>query len=144
MRFFFRKGGEKKKKDFPRAKSYDFTLRIPKTVKSEATLQHKGSALVEAEQTSLGNRPTRRDPPGHLQGAEGKSLVTQCATEGNPCPGGSYKAKSQTRYILSPAFLPAVCQVLMKEILLLWAISWKEVPLTPYQQNCLRTVKRFR
>lgn len=58
--------GKEKKKVFPRAKSYAFTLRIAKTAKSEATLQHKGNMLLEAEQSSLGDRPTWWDAPGCL------------------------------------------------------------------------------
>lgn len=57
---------KEKKKVFPRAKSCIFTLRIPKTVKSEATLQHKGSMLLEAEQSSPGDIPTWWDAPGCL------------------------------------------------------------------------------
>lgn len=63
--------------------------------------------LVGAEQTCLGDRPTRHDPPGrsqaHREQEQGNGWWPgqQRATEGNPCPA---KAKSQTRHNLSPAF----------------------------------------
>lgn len=58
----FRKGKEK----FSLEPSHAFTLRIPKTAKSEATLQHRGSMLLEAEQSSLEDRPTWWSAPGCL------------------------------------------------------------------------------
>lgn len=71
MRFF-----RKEKNFFPRAKSYDFTLRIPKIVKSEAALQHKGSMLVEAEQCLPGVHTMTESRTRSLN-REGNLLVAQ-------------------------------------------------------------------